>query len=82
MLDKILSFLKCYITNIDKSIKDLGKYKTASGGIIVLIDSKFFTKEALRKELSMYTKRIISVKEFEGLLNYSEAEYQKILYEE
>lgn len=82
MLDKILSFLKEYITNIDEAIKELGKYKTASGGLIAIVHQKNFTKEELRKELSIYTRRIISVSEFEGLLNYNGAEYQRILYEE
>lgn len=82
MVDKILNFLKCYITNIDEASKELGKYKTASGDLIAIIHGKFFTKEGLRKELSIYTRRIISVSEFEGLLNYNGAEYQRILYEE
>lgn len=81
MLDKILSFLKEYITNIDEAIKGLGKYKTASGGLIAIIHQKILTKEELRKELSIYTRRIISISEFEGLLNYNEVEYQRILYE-
>ena len=82
MLDKILNFLKCYITNIDEAVNKIGKYKTISGALITIIEKRVFTQEELRKELSIYTKRIISVNEFNGLLNYNDVENQKILYEE
>lgn len=82
MLEKILNFLRFYIENIDKATEELGKHKIATAGLIILIDNKFFTKEELRKELSIYTGRIISISELEGLLDYNRAEYQRILYEE
>lgn len=51
MLDKILNFLKCYITNVDEAVNKIGKYKTVSGALITIIEKRVFTQEELRKEL-------------------------------
>lgn len=48
----------------------------------LLIERQSFNKESLRKELSLYIRRIISVNEFEGLLDRGMVEYQRVLYEE
>lgn len=79
MLDKIIEFLEQYMTT-QESIKQTGKYKTVSAGLILLIQRQSFQIDELRKELSKYTKRIISETEFNRLLDYDRIEYEPLLY--
>lgn len=81
MVDKILSFLSNYVENIEEVIKRVGKNKTVSTGLNLLIKRNSYEKDALRKEISIYVKRIISVNEFEQLLDYDRAEYVHLLNE-
>lgn len=81
MVDKILSFLSNYVENIEEVIKRVGKNKTVSAGLNLLIKRNSYEKDALRKEISIYVKRIISVNEFEQLLDYDRAEYVYLLNE-
>lgn len=81
MVDKILSFLSNYIENIEEVIKRVGKNKTVSAGLDLLIKRNSYEKDTLRKEISIYVKRIISVNEFEQLLDYDRAEYVHLLNE-
>lgn len=81
MLDKILDFLEQYLNNIDLAVKKSGKLITISCALNVLIERQSFTKEELRKELSLYLKRIIHIQEFENLLDKDAIEYQRIIYE-
>ena len=81
MVDKILSFLSNYVENIEEVIKRVGKNKTVSIGLNLLIKRNSYEKDALRKEISIYVKRIISVNEFEQLLDYDRAEYVHLLNE-
>ena len=62
-----------------EKIKAIGKYKVVSAGLITLL--KCFSSDELRKELSLYTKRIISISEFNQLLDYNRVEYCILLYE-
>ena len=70
MKERIIKFLKIYLVNeeLDKSIEKYGKFRTISDGLRVLIDAELFTKDRLRKELSIYCKRILSEHEFENML--------------
>lgn len=79
MLDKIIDFLEQYCYT-KKAIKKIGKYKTVSMCLLELINAKFYTIDKLRKELSIHTKRIISVTEFYKLLEYDRVEYEQLLY--
>ena len=79
MLDKMLKFLEYYIENTNDVIKKYGKYKTLSAGLNELIRRQSFAKDELRKELSLYIKRIIHPTEFEELLDYDRIEYARIL---
>ena len=81
MVDKILSFLSNYGENIEEVIKRVGKNKNSSTGLNWLIKRNSYEKDALRKEISIYVKRIISVNEFEQLLDYDRAEYVHLLNE-
>ena len=81
MVDKILSFLSNYVENIEEVIKRVGKNKTVSAGLDLLIKRNSYEKDTLRKEISIYVKRIISVNEFEQLLDYDRAEYVHLLNE-
>lgn len=81
MVDKILSFLSNYVENIEEVIKRVGKNKTVSTGLNLLIKRNSYEKDVLRKEISIYVKRIISVNEFEQLLDYDRAEYVHLLNE-
>lgn len=81
MVDKILSFLSNYVENIEETIKRVGKNKTVSAGLDLLIKRNSYEKDTLRKEISIYVKRIISVNEFEQLLDYDRAEYVHLLNE-
>ena len=81
MLDKILDFLKYYLDGIDETVKGIGKYKTIAYALNMLIKNQKFSKEELRKELSLYLKRIIHIQEFENLLDKNKIEYQRIIYE-
>ena len=80
MLDKIIKFLNQYCYT-DEAIKKCGKYKVISAGLIKLIERGSFTVDELRKELSLYTKRIISIREFNQLLDYEGIEYCFLLCE-
>lgn len=79
MLDKIIEFLEQYMTT-QESIKQIGKYKTVSAGLILLLERQSFQVDELRKELSKYTKRIISETEFNRLLDFNRIEYEPLLY--
>ncbi len=79
MLDKIIEFLEQYMTT-QESIKQIGKYKTVSAGLILLLERQSFQVDELRKELSKYTKRIISETEFNILLDFNRIEYEPLLY--
>lgn len=81
MVDKILSFLSNYVENIEEVIKRVGKNKTVSTGLNLLIKRNSYEKDVLRKEISIYVKRIISVNEFEQLLDYDRTEYVHLLNE-
>ena len=81
MVDKILSFLSNYVEDIEEVIKLIGKNKTVSAGLDLLIKRNSYEKDTLRKEISIYVKRIISVNEFEQLLDYDRAEYVHLLNE-
>lgn len=80
MLDKIIDFINEYCPT-KEAIKRTGKYKTVSAGLLLLLERQSFQKEELRKELSKYTKRIISETEFNRLLDYDRIEYEPLLYE-
>ena len=82
MKDKILNFIQMYLNNVEEAIKKSGKEKTISAGLNLLIDRQSFTKDELRKELSIFTKRIISVNEFDMLLDYNAVEYSLLLKNE
>lgn len=82
MINKILNFLEQYLDGVEEAIKQIGKYRTISYSLNLLIERQSFNKESLRKELSLYIRRIISVNEFERLLDRGMVEYQRILYEE
>ena len=75
MIDKIIKFLDLYLDNIEENIKTNGEFLTISAGLIILIKSQIFNNEELRKNLSLYIKRIISEKEFKQLLDYEKIEY-------
>lgn len=79
MLDKMLEFCEYYLENIEENIKKFGKYRTLHICLTMLIEHKKFTKDELRKELSLYIKRIIHQREFEDILNGNE--YVRVLYE-
>ncbi len=81
MLDKILDFLKYYLDGIDETVEKIGKYRTTAYALNMLIKNQKFSKEELRKELSLYLKRIIHIQEFENLLDKNKIEYQRIIYE-
>ena len=83
MLDKILNFFKQYFneTEMEERIKSIGKYRVVSVGLNSLLKKKCFSPDELRKEISLYTKRIISVSEFNQLLDFDRAEYSTLLYE-
>lgn len=81
MSDKIIEFLKEYLDNVEASIKRFGIYKTITAGLDLLIKRQSFEREELRKELSIYIKRIISINEFNQLLDINMVEYLKLLYE-
>lgn len=80
MLDKIIEFLQEYCYT-EECIEKVGKYKAISAMLSKIISAKLYTADELRKELSIYIKRIISVKEFDRLLDYERAEYELLLYE-
>lgn len=80
MIDKIIEFLKPYVSNIEQTIKEVGKYKTISAGLVLLIQRQSFTYDELRKELSFFIKRIISENEFNQLLDYDRVEYALLFY--
>lgn len=80
MLEKIIVFLKQYINNMEETIKAVGKFKTITAGLIALVENKIFTNDELRKELSIYLKRILSEEEFNRLLDYNRIEYEQLLY--
>ena len=80
MIDKIIEFLEPYVINLEQTIKRVGKYKTISAGLILLIQRQSFTYDELRKELSLYIKRIISENEFNQLLDYDRVEYALLFY--
>lgn len=75
MTNKIIEFIDIYLENIQETIEKYGIYKTIYYALKFIINSKIFTYEELRKELSLYLKRIISEKEFEQLLSKDEVEY-------
>lgn len=79
MLDKIINFLQQYCF-MEEAIKQNGKYKTVSAALLLLIERQSFQTDELRKELSKYTKRIISETEFNRLLDYDRVEYEPLLY--
>ena len=79
MLDNILKFLEQYC-HIEEAIRKTGKYKTVAAALLLLIQRQSFTEDELRKELSLYTKRIISQREFDRLLDYERIEYEPLLY--
>lgn len=81
MSNKIIEFLKQYLDNIEVSVRKFGIYKTISAGLDLLIKRQSFEQEELRKELSIYTKRIISISEFKQLLDIDMSEYSRLLYE-
>lgn len=81
MSKKIIEFLEQYLDNVEASIKRFGTYKTITAGLDLLIKRQSFEKEELRKELSIYTKRIISINEFNQLLDTNMSEYSALLYE-
>lgn len=81
MSNKIIMFLEQYLDNVEESIKRFGIYRTISAGLDLLIKRQSFEQEELRKELSIYTKRIISISEFKQLLDIDMSEYSKLLYE-
>ena len=81
MIDKIIKFLDLYLNNIEKNIKINGKFSTIATGLFILIESKIFNNDDLRKELSLYIKRIISEEEFKQLLDYERVEYCQVLNE-
>lgn len=81
MSSKIIEFLKQYLDNVEASIKKFGIYKTITAGLDLLIKRQSFGQEELRKELSIYTKRIISINEFNQLLDTNMSEYSALLYE-
>lgn len=81
MLDKILDFLKYYFDGVDETVEKIGKYRTTAYALNMLIKNQKFSKEELRKELSLYLKRIIHIQEFENLLDENKIEYQRIIYE-
>ena len=70
MKNKILNFLRQYLTGIDEQIKHSGKSGTITVGLNLLIIDECFEKDNLRKELSIYVKRIIGIYEFDKLLKY------------
>lgn len=80
MIEKIIVFLKQYITNTKETIEEVGKYKTIVAGLTALIEKQIFTTDELRKELSKFLKRILSEKEFDRLLDYDRIEYEPLLY--
>lgn len=79
MLDKILEFLNYYLCDIPELIKQYGKYRILSEGLKSLIRHGIFTDDKLRKELSLYIKRIVSEHEFNELLDKTRVEYARIL---
>ncbi len=81
MINKIIEFMKIYLNNVEEAVRKSGKPKTISAGLNMLIDRQSFNKEELRKELSIYTKRIISINEFDSLLDYDRIEYVLLLNE-
>ncbi len=80
MLEKIIVFLKQYIYNIEETIEEVGRFKIITAGLIAIIENQIFTNDELRKELSIYLKRILSEKEFYRLLDYDRIEYEPLLY--
>ena len=81
MLDKILDFLKYYLDGVDETVEKIGKYRTTAYALNMLIKNQKFSREELRKELSLYIRRIIHTQEFENLLDKDTIEYQRIVYE-
>lgn len=80
-MDNILIFLGEYLDYVDETVAKIGKNNTISRRLDILISSKIFTADELRKELSLIIKRIISQKEFEQLLDITQAECSDLLYE-
>lgn len=80
MIDKIIEFIKKYSNNIEEAIKKIGKYKTISIALNLMIERESFAIDELRKALSLYIRRIISEKEFKELLDYDKVEYAYFLY--
>lgn len=70
MKENILNFLRQYLVGINEQIKHNGKVGTICLGLNLLINEECFDKDELRKELSIFTKRIISIYEFDRLLMY------------
>ena len=78
MIDKVIEFLDLYLGNIEENINKNGKFSTISAGLFILIESKIFDNEELRKKWSLYIKRIISKEEFKQLLDYERVEYCRL----
>lgn len=79
MRDKIIEFLDYYLNGLKNAVEKYSKEYVIKSGLSIMINSKIFTEDELRKKLSENIQRIISIDEFELMLK---GEYVKTLYEE
>lgn len=68
-LDKVIKWLSCYCDGIEEGISKYGKTIVIKESINMLILDGYL-EEYLRKDLSFYIKRIVSIEEFERLKNW------------
>lgn len=68
-LDKVIKWLSCYFDGIEEGISKYGKTIVIKESINILILNGYL-EEYLRKDLSFYIKRIVSIEEFERLKNW------------
>jgi hypothetical protein len=69
---KVIEWLKRYLVDeeVDIAVSERGIEKTIIAGINTLTIKGSFLSDFLRKDLSLYLKRIVSIEEFERIKNW------------
>lgn len=79
MKEKILEFISKYIEY--RIICENDKNIIIRQALNLIIQSKLLTKDELRKKLSIHIKRILSITEFNNLLDTHNVDYQLLMLE-
>lgn len=79
MKEKILEFISKYIEY--KIMCENDKNIIIRQALNLIIQSKLLTKDELRKKLSIHIKRILSITEFNNLLDTYNVDYQLLMLE-